>query len=118
MTFNGKGERSMTTLRALIAAALVVGMFGMAVAKLPPPAPLTDAQKAAADEKKAKDAAAADAAKAQQTKAEDRVASHYFASMKAKGKAVSPPQALPAAAAPVAPATPAKAAAPAAPKKK
>jgi hypothetical protein len=115
MTFNGKGERSMTTLRALIAAALVVGMFGAAVAKLPPPAPLTDAQKAAADEKKAKDAAAADLAKAQQAKAEDRVAAHYFADMKAKGKAVSPPHALPAAAAPAAPAN---AAAPAAPKKK
>ena len=81
----------MTTLRALIAAALVVGLFGVAVAKLPPPAPLTDAQKAAADEKKAKDAAAADAAKAQLTKAEDRAAAHYFADMKAKGKAVSPP---------------------------
>lgn len=105
----------MTTLRALIAAALVVGMFGMAVAKLPPPAPLTDAQKAAADEKKVKDAVAADAAKGQQTKAEDRVASRYFAEMKGKGKAVSPPQALPAAAAPAAP--PAKGAAPAARKK-
>jgi len=108
----------MTTLRALIAAALVVGLFGMAVAKLPPPAPLTDAQKAAADDKKAKDAAAAEAAKAQQAKAEDRVASRYFAEMKAKGKAVSPPQALPAPApaAPAAPAVPAKGAAPA-PKK-
>jgi len=105
----------MTTLRALIAAALVVGLFGMAVAKLPPPAPLTDAQKAAADDKKAKDAAAAEAAKAQQAKAEDRVASRYFAEMKAKGKAVSPPQALPAPA-PAAPAVPAKGAAPA-PKK-
>jgi hypothetical protein len=97
----------MTTLRALIAAALVVGLFGVAVAKLPPPAPLTDAQKAAAEEKKAKDAAAAEVAKAQQTKAEDRVAAHYFADMKAKGKTVSPPQALtapaPAAAAPAAP---------------
>lgn len=98
----------MTTLRALIAAALVFGLFGMAVAKLPPPAPLTDAQKTAADEKKAKDAAAAEAGKAQQAKAEDRVASRYFADMKAKGKAVSPPQALPAAA----PAVPAKGAAP------
>src|SRR5207302_312874 len=30
-------ERAMTTLRALIAALLVVGVFGWAVAKLPPP---------------------------------------------------------------------------------
>ncbi len=86
MTFNGKGEGSMTTLRALIAAALVVGMFGMAVAKLPPPAPLTDAQKAAADEKKAKDAAAADAAKAQQAKAEDRVAVPLFRRYEGEGQ--------------------------------
>jgi hypothetical protein len=94
----------MTTLRALIAAVLVVGLFGAAVAKLPAPAPLTDAQKAAADDKKAKDAAAAEAAKAQLAKAEDRVAARYFAEMKAKGKAVSPPQALPPPAAPPAPA--------------
>jgi len=107
----------MTTLRALIAAALIVGLFGAAVAKLPPPAPLTDAQKATADDKKAKDAAAAEAAKAQQTKAEDRVVARYFAEMKAKGKAVSPPQALPAPAAPAA-GSPVKAAAPAAKAKK
>jgi hypothetical protein len=92
----------MTTLRALIAAVLIVGMFGAAVAKLPPPAPLTDAQKAAADEKKAKDAAAAETVKAQQAKAEDRAAARYFADMNAKGKAVPPPQM---AAAPAAPAT-------------
>lgn len=106
----------MTTLRALIAAALIVGLFGAAVAKLPPPAPLTDAQKAAADDKKAKDAAAAEAAKAQQAKAEDRVAARYFAEMKAKGKAVPPPQALPAPAGP--PAAPVKSAAPASKAKK
>ena len=106
----------MTTLRALIAAALIVGPFGAAVAKLPPPAPLTDAQKAAADDKKAKDAAAAEAAKVQQAKAEDRVAARYFAEMKAKGKAVPPPQALPAPAGP--PAAPVKSAAPASRAKK
>jgi len=106
----------MTTLRALIAAALIVGLFGAAVAKLPPPAPMTDAQKAAADDKKAKDAAAAEAAKAQQAKAEDRVAARYFAEMKAKGKAVPPPQALPAPAGP--PAAPVKSAAPASRAKK
>ena len=36
-----------TTIRALLGAALVVGAFGVAVAKLPPAPPLTDEQKAA-----------------------------------------------------------------------
>ena len=49
-------------MRALIAAALVVATFGWAVAKLPPPAPLDEKAKAAAEEKKAKDAAGAEAA--------------------------------------------------------
>ncbi len=101
----------MTTLRALFAAGLVVGVFGAALAKLPPPPPMTDAQKAAAEEKKAKDAAAAEVAKVQQARAEDRVVARYFAEMKAKGKAVAPPQ-MGASAAPA----PAKGAAP--PKKK
>ena len=82
----------MKTLRALVAAGLVVGVFGVAVAKLPPPAPLTEEQKKAAEEKKAKDAAAAEAAKAAQARAEDRAAARYFADMKAKGKQVTPPQ--------------------------
>jgi hypothetical protein len=80
----------MTTMRAMIAAGLVVVTWGLAVAKLPPPPPMTDAQKAAAEEKKAKDAAAAEAAKAQQAKAEDRVAARYIAEQKAKGKVVTP----------------------------
>jgi hypothetical protein len=46
--------------------------------------------KAAAEEKKAKDAAAAEAAKAQQAKAEDRVVARYMAEQKAKGKTVTP----------------------------
>ena len=82
----------MKTLRALVAAGLVVGVFGVAVAKLPPPAPLTEEQKKAAEEKKAKDAAAAEATKAAQARAEDRAAARYFADMKAKGKQVTPPQ--------------------------
>ena len=97
----------MKTIRAVLAATLVVASFGIAVAKLPPAAPLTDAQKA---EAKAKADAAADLAKQQQARAEDRVAAQYFASMKAQGKAVPPPQM---AAAPAAPAAPAKAVAPA-----
>jgi hypothetical protein len=87
----------MKTLRALIAAGLVVTTFGVAVAKLPPPAPLTEEQKKAAEEKKAKDATAAEAAKVSQARAEDRVAARYFADMKAKGKQVPAPQMAPAA---------------------
>lgn len=97
-----------TTIRALIGATLVVACFGVAVAKLPVPQ-LTDAQKAAAEEKKAKDAATAEANKQLLVRTEDRVAARYYADMKAKGKVVAPPQ-LPAAA-------PASAPAKAAPKK-
>jgi hypothetical protein len=106
----------MRTIRAMLGAALVVATFGFAVAKLPPAPPLTDAQKAAAEEAKAKAAAAAEVAKQQQAKAEDRVAARYFADMKAKGKSVPAPQLAPAA--PAAPqAAAAKAAAPAPAKK-
>ena len=80
----------MTTLRALIAAALVIVGFGIAVAKLPAPPPMDDKAKAAAEEKKAKDAAAADQVKLQQAKAEDRVAAKYIADQKAKGVTVTP----------------------------
>ena len=77
----------MTTLRALIAAGLIVGVFGLAVAKLPPP---DEKAKAAAEEKKAKDAAAAEVEKAQLTKAQDRVVTRYMAEQKAMGKTVTP----------------------------
>ena len=80
----------MTTLRALIAAGLVVGMFGWAVAKLPPPPPMDEKAKAAAEEKKAKDAAAAAADAAAVARAEDRVAARYLAEQRAKGKIVTP----------------------------
>ena len=101
----------MTTLRALISAGLVVTTFGIALAKLPAPPPMTDAQKVAAEEKKAKDAAAAEAVKVQQAKAEDRVAARYIAEQKAKGKMVTPQMAPAAAAAPATAAmAPAKAA--------
>jgi hypothetical protein len=80
----------MTTLRALIAAGLVIGVFGWAVAKLPPPPPLDDKAKAVAEEKKAKDAATAEAAKQAQAHAEDRVVARYVAEQKATGKTVTP----------------------------
>ena len=44
----------MKSWQAVCAAALVVGTFGLAVAKLPAPPPMTDAQKATAEEAKAK----------------------------------------------------------------
>ena len=112
----------MTTLRALLAAGLVAASFGIAVAKLPPAPPMDDKAKAAAEEKKAKDAATAEAVKAQQAKAEDRVAARYIAEQKAKGKVVTPqmgPAAMVAAAPAKGAAPAAKAAAPmAAPAKK
>ena len=77
-----------TTIRALIGAALVVGAFGAAVAKLPPAPPMTEEQKA---EKAAKDKAAADAEKAALAKAEDKAVANYQANMKAKGQPVSTP---------------------------
>ena len=71
-----------TTIRALLGAGLVVTAFGVAVAKLPPPPPLTDAQKA---EKAAKDKATADATKAALDRAEDKAVANYQANQKAKG---------------------------------
>jgi hypothetical protein len=68
-----------TTIRALLGAGLVVTAFGVAVAKLPPPPPLTDAQKA---EKSAKDNATADAAKAALERAEDKAVANYRANHK------------------------------------
>jgi hypothetical protein len=69
-----------TTIRALLGAGLVVTAFGVAVAKLPPPPPLTDAQKA---EKAAKDKAASEAEKAALQRAEDRAVENYRANQKA-----------------------------------
>jgi hypothetical protein len=93
----------MTTLRALLAAGLVVGGFGLALAKLPAPPPMDDKAKAAAEEKKAKDAATAEAAKAAQAKAEDRVVARYIAEQKAMGKAATPQMGPTSQAAPAAP---------------
>ncbi|MEO8739084.1 MAG: hypothetical protein ABI537_05205 [Casimicrobiaceae bacterium] len=80
----------MTTLRALFAAAIVVLGFGIAVAKLPAAPPMDDKAKAAAEEKKAKDAAAGEATKQLLSRTEDRVAARYIAEQKALGKTVTP----------------------------
>ena len=116
----------MTTLRALAGAVMVLATFAVAMAKLPASPPLTDAQKVAAEEKKAKDAATAELVEQQQARAEDRVAARYLAEQKAKGNNVTPqmgPTAAAAAATPAAApgkagATPAKAPEAAAPAKK
>jgi hypothetical protein len=92
----------MTTMRAMLGAGLVLAFFGVAVAKLPPAPPPTDVQKAAAEEKKAKDAATADAAKAAQARAEDRAVARYQTTLKAEGKPIPAPQLPPTAAAPAA----------------
>ena len=96
----------MKTVRALMGAMMVVAMFGVALAKLPPAPPMTDQQKA---EKAAKDKAAADTAKAELAKAEDKAVANYMQNMKAKGVTVTPqlpagiqPPPAPAAAAPTA----------------
>jgi hypothetical protein len=82
-----EGNGMTTTLRALLAAALVIVGFGLAVAKLPPP---DDAAKAAAAAKKEKDAATAEKAKAELARAQDKAAARYIADQRAKGKTVTP----------------------------
>ena len=77
-----------TTIRAILGAALIVAVFGVAVAKLPPAPPMTDEQKA---EKATKDKASAEAEKAKLAKAEDRVVARYMAE-KGKGGAANAPQ--------------------------
>ena len=77
-----------TTIRVLLGPALVVTVFGVAVAKLPPAPPLTEEQKA---EKAAKDKAAADTAKAQLVRAEEKAVANYVANQKAKGAPVNVP---------------------------
>ncbi len=76
-----------TLLKGLAPALLVAVTLGVAMAKLPPAAPMDPAK---AEEKKAKDAATTAAVAAQQAKAEDRAAARYVMDQKAKGKAVTP----------------------------
>ena len=74
-------------ITALAPAAIVAVTLGVAIAKLPPAAPLDPAK---AEEKKALDAAAVAATAAQQAKAEDRAVARYLHDQKAKGKVVTP----------------------------
>lgn len=94
-----------------IAALVLVASFaGAAWSKLPPPGPMDDKAKAAAEEKKAKDATAAEKAKVDQAAAEDKAVKNFQANMRKAGKPVPKPVPIVAAAAPA----PAPAAAPAA----
>ncbi|HEY4999009.1 MAG TPA: hypothetical protein VII36_07695 [Usitatibacter sp.] len=89
-----------------IALAMTLGVSA-ALAKIPapPPAPpLDDKAKAAAEEKKAKDAVSAEKAKAEQAAAEDKAVKNFQGNMKKMGKpipkptpvaAATPPQLMP-----------------------
>jgi hypothetical protein len=79
-------RRSMQmTVRRLLVAALAASLCGVAIAKLPPPAPKTP-DEIAADAAKKK--AAAEKTAAEITAAEDRAVANYVANEKAKGVAV------------------------------
>ena len=87
---------------------LVLGssLTAIAIAKLPPSAPMNDEQKAKAEETKAKAADAAKKAAADELRYQDKAADRYFKEMKAAGKTVPPPTWVPPAPAPVAAAQP------------
>jgi hypothetical protein len=90
----------MRSKKALLIAALCLCTTGAVFAKLPSP-PLTDEQKAKAEETKAKAGEAAKMEAEQLAKAMDRVADGYIKAQKVKGVTVKP---APIAAAPAAPA--------------
>ena len=73
------------TVRRLLVAALAAGLCGVAIAKLPPPAPQSPEQTAEAAAKKK---AAAEMTAAEIAAAQDRAVANYVANEKAKGVAV------------------------------
>ena len=87
------------TQTAGLVLALMLGASA-ALAKIPPPPPLDEKGKAAAEEKKAKDAVAAEKAKAAQTGAEDKAVKNYQGNMKKAGKPIPKPTPVAAAATP------------------
>jgi hypothetical protein len=86
----------------VVAVILAVASCG-AWAKIPPPPPPDEKAKAAAEDKKAKDAVAADKAKADQAAAEDKAVKNFQTNMKQRGKAIPKPTPIVAAAATPAP---------------
>ena len=77
-------------------------LTALAIAKLPAPAPMSDEQKAKAEETKSKAADAAKKSAADDLRYQDKAADRYFKEMKAAGKAVSPSTWVPPAPPPVA----------------
>jgi hypothetical protein len=79
-------------MKATRIAALVIALAaGAAWAKLPPPPPLDEKGKAAAEDKKAKDAVTAEKAKADQLAAEERTVKNFQGNMKKMGKPIPKP---------------------------
>ena len=64
-------------------------LTALAIAKLPPPAPMNDEQKAKAEETKAKAAEVAKKSAADELRYQDKAADRYFREMKAAGKTVA-----------------------------
>ena len=95
--------------RIVVAALAGCLLAASAWGKIPPPPPLDEKGKAAAEEKKAKDAVAADTAKVDQAAAEDYAVKSYQSNRKKAGKPVPKPTPVVAAAAPKAPEKPAAA---------
>ena len=87
-------------LKAFICAGAFTLGASVVWAKIPPPPPLDEKGKAAAEEKKAKDAAAAEKAKADQAAAEDKAVKNYQANMKKAGKPIPKPTPVTVASAP------------------
>jgi len=94
--------KRMTIAGALLAFTLGTGA---AWAKIPPPPPPDEKAKAAAEDKKAKDAVAAEKGKADQAAAEEKAVKNFQGNMKKMGKpipkptpvvAATPPQLMPA----------------------
>jgi hypothetical protein len=97
----------MNSRKALLIAALCLFTTGAVYAKLPVP-PMTDEQKAKADDAKVRAAEAAKKDAELLGKSQDRVASRYIQQQKAKGVTVKPTPIAAAAPAPVAAAPAAK----------
>lgn len=70
-------------------------LTALAIAKLPPPAPMNDEQKAKVEETKAKAAETAKKVAADELRYQDKAADRYFKEMKAAGKTVPPPTWVP-----------------------
>ena len=95
----GHGRLTMKTRITALAVALGLGIVFTAQAKLPPPPPLDEKGKAAAEEKKVKDAARLPRRpRPTQAAAEDKAVKNFQANMKKAGKPIPKPTPIAAAA--------------------